>query len=76
MSAHTCHADGCARAVPPRMFMCRPHWHAVPEELRAELLGAYVSGQEIRKDPSAAWLDVAFRCIAAVAASGVQGRLL
>ena len=69
-SEHTCHANGCTTRVPPRMFMCRTHWFAVPKALRTELLDAYVPGQERRMDPTDHYLDVAFRCIAAVSVGG------
>lgn len=66
--SHTCHADGCSREVPPRLFMCRPHWYLVPKPLRDEIWRHYRPGQEIDKQPSAAYLAVAKRAIAAVAA--------
>jgi hypothetical protein len=64
---HTCHARGCARAVPERMFMCLRHWRMVPRALQAEIWAEYVPGQEIRKDPTDAYLDVAHRAIQTVA---------
>jgi hypothetical protein len=61
-SEHTCHARGCLRLVPPRIFMCRPHWYALPGPLRQRVLDAYQPGQE-RLDgtafPSQAYLDAA-----------------
>jgi hypothetical protein len=62
-SEHTCHAQGCDTHVPPRMFMCRPHWFALPKAMRDDLWAAYVPGQERRMDPSAEYLEVARRCI-------------
>jgi hypothetical protein len=64
---HTCHARGCTTAVPPRMFMCRRHWRMVPRALQAEIWAEYVPGQEIRKDPTEEYLEVADRAIQAVA---------
>ena len=31
---HTCHAHGCTRVVPPRMFACEHHWAALRPALR------------------------------------------
>lgn len=52
---HTCHAVGCERRVPPRMFMCRPHWSRLPQENRKAIWATYNRGQERRKDPSLAY---------------------
>lgn len=59
MAEHTCHATGCKRAVPPRMFMCRPHWHWLPKPYQSAIWAAYVPGQEITKTPSGAYLAAA-----------------
>lgn len=72
MTAHTCHADGCSVAVPPRLLMCAAHWRMVPRRLQADLWAVYVPGQEQRKDPTRRYLEVARQCIAAVAT--VEGR--
>jgi hypothetical protein len=69
---HTCHAQGCLVPVPERMFMCARHWRMVPRPLRAEIWATYVPGQEIRKDPTEEYLDVAHRAVHAVAAK--EGR--
>jgi hypothetical protein len=45
-SEHTCHATACDRRVPPAMFMCRPHWYALPQEMRDAIWDAYQPGQE------------------------------
>jgi hypothetical protein len=50
------------------MFMCGPHWRMVPAVLRARVWAVYVPGQEIRKDPTREYLDVAREAIEAVAA--------
>lgn len=60
---HTCHATGCDVKVPPRLFMCKQHWFALPQGYRVALLAAYVPGQERRMDPTAEYLDVARRCV-------------
>ena len=79
-AGHTCHADGCATQVPPRLFMCPRHWRMVPADMQAELWWVYVPGQENRKDPTQAYIDVARRIIAHVRSvdppKPVQHRLL
>jgi hypothetical protein len=60
---HTCHATGCKIAVPPRMFMCRSHWFALPKHMRDAVWAVYVPGQEQRKDPSPEYLEVAHEWI-------------
>lgn len=56
---HECHWPGCKRQVPPAMWGCRPHWFALPKFLRALVWDTYKPGQEIRMDPSPAYLDAA-----------------
>lgn len=48
--------------------MCLPHWRMVPRVLQRKVWAAYVPGQEIRKDPTRAYLEIAREVIAAVAA--------
>jgi len=62
-SEHTCHAYGCTKKVPPRMFMCRPHWFALPKAKRDAVLAAYVPGQERRMDPSDEYLEAAMDAV-------------
>lgn len=64
---HTCHAMNCKRVVSPKMFMCLTHWRMVPNFLQREIWAAYIPGQEIRKDPTPEYLDVARRVIEFVA---------
>ena len=59
MTAHTCHARGCDRAVPPRMFMCKDHWFALPKPMRDAIWDTYRPGQERTKDPSLEYLGAA-----------------
>lgn len=66
---HFCHASDCLERVPPKMLMCRRHWYMVPRELRSAIWGAYVIGQEIRKDPSLEYLELTRQAIAIVAAA-------
>lgn len=66
---HYCHAEGCARRVPPRMFMCRDHWYRLPKAMRDRVWELYVPGQERRMDPSPEYLAHAMACIDYVAAA-------
>ncbi len=68
MSVHTCHALGCEKAVPPKMLMCLRHWRMVPVPLQRAVWREYVPGQEIRKDPTSAYLAVQAEAVNAVAA--------
>mgnify|MGYP001558272724 CR=1 FL=1 len=68
-AVHLCHARGCTTRIPPRLFMCGPHWRKVPAGLRREIRQHYRPGQERDKRPSAAYLDAAGRAVAAVAAT-------
>ena len=65
---HTCHALGCNVAVPPKMLMCLPHWRMVPRDLQKAVWREYVPGQEIRKDPTPAYMAVQAAAVDAVAA--------
>ncbi|MGL5935872.1 MAG: hypothetical protein ACRCZI_09660 [Cetobacterium sp.] len=64
---HTCHADGCELAVPPKMLMCRRHWYMVPKHLRDDVWDTYEPGQEQRMDPTEEYLAAAQAAIDAVA---------
>ena len=66
MTPHTCHAHGCDTTIPPKLFMCRPHWYMVPKVLRAEIWRTYRPGQEIDKSPTDEYLQIAVQAIAAV----------
>lgn len=55
---HTCHAHGCTRAVPPKMFACRSHWFALPKKIRDAVWNEYVPGQEDTKTPSFRYMAV------------------
>lgn len=56
---HECHWPGCPRQVPPALWGCKQHWFRLPKPLRDKIWATYVPGQEIRKDPSTAYLDAA-----------------
>lgn len=64
---HVCHADGCNVEVPPRMLMCLRHWRMVPRDLQRRVWATYVPGQEIRKDPTGAYMEAQQAAVAAVA---------
>ena len=57
--SHTCHHPGCTEKVPPKLWGCRKHWFRLPKRLRDKIWATYVPGQEIRKDPSPEYLEVA-----------------
>lgn len=62
--SHTCHAYGCTKVVPPRLFLCAKHWYMLPQEMRDAVWREYREGQEVRKDPTSAYLRVADEAIA------------
>lgn len=64
---HTCHAKGCPAPVDPKLFMCLKHWKMVPKHLQAEIWRTYRPGQEVDKNPSTEYCDVADEAIQAVA---------
>ena len=64
---HTCHAEGCKIAVPPRMFMHIGHWRMLPRSMQRAIWAAYVPGQENRKDPSEEYLEAAHNAIEYIA---------
>jgi hypothetical protein len=56
---HACHWPGCSRQVPPAMWGCKPHWNALPKDLRDEIWRAYRPGQEKTLTPSRAYVEAA-----------------
>lgn len=50
--SHHCHADGCQKEVPPKMFMCLKHWRMVPKTFQNDIWKHYRPGQEIDKNPT------------------------
>lgn len=64
---HACHAHGCQKAVPPRMFMCLAHWRKVRKPLQDAIWREYRPGQENDKSPSARYMAVQRRAVAEVA---------
>ncbi len=71
--SHKCHALACNVNVPPRLLMCPRHWRKVPKKLQSDVWSFYVSGQEIRKNPTLDYLMAAWTAIFAVAdKEGIQ----
>lgn len=50
-------ARNCEVAVPPRMFMCKKHWYALPKAMRDRIWATYVPGQERRMDPTPEYME-------------------
>ena len=57
--AHTCHAIGCKKPVPPEMFACRVHWFSLTKTLQADIWATYRTGQCDDMNPSAAYCTAA-----------------
>lgn len=58
---HTCHWPGCEVAVPPKMWGCNRHWSMLPKDIRKEIWATYKPGQEVKKNPSQAYIAAAVR---------------
>jgi hypothetical protein len=76
-AAHTCHAEGCDKRVPPRLLMCARHWRMVPYGLKLAVYAEYQPGQEKLDGtafPTDDYLDAAHEAIEAVAEKeGLRG---
>lgn len=64
---HKCHAQNCAREIPPRYLMCGPHWAMVPRAMQKAVRNTYRLGQEVDKNPSEEYICAARAAIALVA---------
>lgn len=64
---HKCHAHGCTVDVPPKMFMCKPHWFKLRRTMRDAIWREYRPGQERDKMASQRYLCVQQWAIAEVA---------
>lgn len=64
---HHCHAVDCPLRIPPRLLFCSRHWFMVPKPLQRLVWKVYKPGQEVRKDPSAAYMVVQGLAVAHVA---------
>ncbi|HSH71578.1 MAG TPA: hypothetical protein VK974_00850 [Methylophilaceae bacterium] len=56
---HTCHAINCSKTVQPKMLMCLKHWKMVPAETQLKVWKLYRPGQEIDKQATAEYIEVA-----------------
>src|SRR5574337_950063 len=65
--AHTCHATGCERRIPPNMWGCKRHWFMVPKLVRDRIWEHYRPGQEDDKRPTAEYCLAARDAVIAVA---------
>lgn len=72
MSVHTCHWPGCGKAVPPKLWGCKDHWFKLPKHLRDAIWANYRPGQEIDKQPSREYVDVAIQVQHWIAASKIK----
>jgi hypothetical protein len=69
---HECPADGCDRAIPYTMLMCRPHWYMVPAPLRAAVWNAWQDGDGGGTARHTAAIDAAIRSVNAKLAARRQ----
>lgn len=68
--SHECHWPGCGRQVEPARWGCRPHWYALPNQLRHAIWQTYRIGQEFDRRPSHAYIEVARQVQAWIAEHG------
>lgn len=61
LNRHQCHYPGCMNTVKPAFWGCAPHWFALPAWARSMIWATYNPMQEIKKNPSPAYLDVVMR---------------
>lgn len=47
--------------MPPKMWGCKRHWFMLPKDIRKEIWATYKPGQEIKKNPSPAYIAAADR---------------
>lgn len=52
------------------MWGCKTHWFKLPARLRARIWREYRPGQEVTKDPSREYIDVALEVQKWIAESG------
>lgn len=69
---HHCHWPGCEKQVPPARWGCRPHWYALPEELRTAIWRSFKPGQERTGTPSREYVAAARAAQAWIAANHPQ----
>lgn len=73
--SHHCHAHNCPANVPPKLLMCRKHWHMVPRSLQKKVWDTYRPGQEIDKRPTTEYLKAADEAVRAVAKKEGYGEI-
>lgn len=64
--AHTCHAEGCDKKIPPALLMCKPHWALVPKVLQTRIWRHFRPGQENDKRPTREYVEALHACVVAV----------
>lgn len=57
--SHHCHWPTCNTLVPAKLWGCKRHWFKLPKQMRSDIWVTYVPGQEIRKDPSPEYVQIA-----------------
>lgn len=67
MGAHVCHAHGCTKRIPPKLFVCPTHWKRLRPELQRAIWHEYRPGQERDKKPSDRYMAVHQRAVAELA---------
>jgi len=63
MPKHKCHCPHCTRSVAPKFFGCGQCWFALPKAMRDSIWASYRPGQEVSKDPSPEYLEVARKAV-------------
>lgn len=58
---HICHYPGCTANVKPAFWGCMPHWYSLPAWARSMIWATYNPMQEIKKNPSQAYIAVVER---------------
>ena len=56
---HECHWPTCKTEVPPSLWGCKKHWFKLPLSIRNRVWETYRPGQEMRMNPSAAYIAAA-----------------
>ena len=74
--AHHCHWPACNRQVPPAVWGCKPHWYALPKEIRTAIWRTFRPGQEVTQTPSREYIAAARAAQDWIAAQPQQGLLL
>jgi hypothetical protein len=54
--SHRCRWPGCTAIVGNDLWGCKPHWHALPDSLRAWIGRSYRYGMDTDTHPTASYL--------------------